>query len=204
MNGMFLDPGRPLFTCTAATCEGCPVREQVHCHFGARDLIHFMAYFVPLALIAGVGVAQVSRYLLIPLILLPVAYFGLIEIRVMCSHCPHYTEPGTTSLKCWANYGSPKLWKYRPGPMTTTEKVVFFAGLITVAGYPLAVLLLGGQWLPLGLCAVLLVAAAWFMTTHMCNQCMNFACPLNRVDKRTRALFFATNPGVVEAWKDAG
>ncbi|GAJ20475.1 unnamed protein product, partial [marine sediment metagenome] len=25
------------------------------------------------------------------------------------------------TLKCWANYGSPKLWKYRPGPMSLNE-----------------------------------------------------------------------------------
>jgi hypothetical protein len=46
--------------------------------------------------------------------------FGLLEIRVMCSHCPHYAEAGRL-LKCWANYGSPKLWAYRPGPMCRME-----------------------------------------------------------------------------------
>ena len=34
-------------------------------------------------------------------------------------------ETGTKTLKCWANYGSPKLWKYRPGPMSLAEKTVF-------------------------------------------------------------------------------
>ena len=53
-------------------------------------------------------------------IALCVGFFGFIETRVLCSHCPHYAEEGA-SLRCWANYGSPKLFKYRPGPMSTTS-----------------------------------------------------------------------------------
>ncbi len=38
-------------------------------------------------------------------------------------------------LKGWANYGMPKLWKYRPGPMTFWEKVIFCTGFGLVWGY---------------------------------------------------------------------
>lgn len=73
-----------------------------------------------------------------------IAFFGFIEIRVMCSHCPHYAE-SPTSLKCWANYGSPKLWQYRPGPMSLVEKAVFFIGFAIVWGYPALLLMTGKQ-----------------------------------------------------------
>ena len=33
-----------------------------------------------------------------------------------------------------------------------------------------------------------------------CSHCMNFACPLNRVDKITRKYFFENNPRVKKEW----
>jgi hypothetical protein len=128
-----------------------------------------------------------------------VGYFGFIEIRVMCSHCPHYAEPGS-SLKCWANYGSPKIWKYRPGPMTLIEKIVFLGGFIVVWGYPLFFLIPGHQWFLL--IVYVLTVAAFFMTlkTFLCSQCINFSCPMNTVQDEVRRLFFERNPEVAKAW----
>ena len=65
--------------------------------------------------------------------------------RVMCSHCPHYAEPGRT-LRCSANYGAAKLWRYRPGQCLSSESFLFLGGLITIFVYPSASMLLGGQW----------------------------------------------------------
>jgi hypothetical protein len=200
MSGMFLDPQRPLTTCTAKSCAGCPVSNEVHCHFHGGDLVAFMAAFLPGLIVAGVGIARVSPWGLIPLALLFLAYFGLVEIRVMCSHCPHYAEPGK-SLQCWANYGSPRLWKYRPGPMSFTEKVVFEGGLVVVLGYPLVFLLASLQWLLLVI--YLLSITSFFVTLRhsYCSQCMNFACPLNTVGEEVRAEFFKRNPIVARAWQ---
>jgi hypothetical protein len=145
----------------------------------------------------------VNAWLLIPWIGLLVSYFGFVEIRVMCSHCPHYAEPGTQSLQCWANYGSPKLWTYRPGPMSAGEKAVFFAGLALIGGYPLAFLMIGMQWLLLAMFVALVVVMAAAMRARLCSRCMNFACPLNRVEPSVRAMFFACNPGIAQAWKEA-
>ena len=117
MPDMFLDPQRPLTTCTAANCEGCPVSKDVHCHFRARDLTAFLLAGLPIFFIGGAGIFRVNAWWLAPWLVMSFGYFGFIESRVMCSHCPHYAEPGK-SLQCWANYGSPRLWKYRPGPMT--------------------------------------------------------------------------------------
>jgi len=127
-------------------------------------------------------------------------FFGFVEIRVMCSHCPHYAEEGS-SLKCWANHGSPKLWKYRPGPMSTAENIVFFGGIVAVWGYPLPFFFVGGLWFLLGL--YILLSAGFFVTLKMflCSQCMNFACPLNGVPEPVRNRFFDRNPLVADAWK---
>ena len=131
---LFLDPSKPIATCVSETCNGCPVGETLHCHFSLRDLIHFLLIALPSFLVGGVGIYHRNGWMLILWLIMVVGYFGFIEIRVMCSHCPHYAEPGS-SLKCWANYGSPKIWKYRPGPMTLIEKIVFWR-LCSCLGVP--------------------------------------------------------------------
>jgi hypothetical protein len=203
MSRMFLDPQKPLSTCSSANCKGCPVQNHLSCHFNGRDLARFLVIAFPPFIVGGIGIARLNAWLLIPWIVLCLSYFGFIEIRVMCSHCPHYAEPDTKSLQCWANYGSPKLWKYRPGPMTRGEKFVFFAGLVLIAGYPLTFLLAEMQWLLLAVFLVTSVGLGALLQSQLCTQCMNFACPLNRVEPGVRALFFARNPVVSEAWKGA-
>jgi hypothetical protein len=157
------------------------------------------AISLPSFLLGGAGIYNVSGWLLIPWLLVGVAFFGLIEIRVMCAHCPHYAEPAN-SLKCWANYGSPKLWKYRPGPMTVIEKIVFFSGLTAIWGYPLLFLISGCQWFLLTVYAISTSGFFRTLKTFLCSQCMNFACPLNAVEEESRRKFFQRNPTVAKSW----
>lgn len=80
------------------------------------------------------------------------------------------------------------------------ERIVFFAGLVLIAGYPLAFFLIDAQWLLLAVFAFTTTGMGMLMATHMCNRCMNFACPLNNVEQSVRDEFFAHNPIVAEAW----
>lgn len=154
---------------------------------------------MPAFLVGGAGVLALGLIPLIIWIAMIVSFFGFIEIRVMCSHCPHYAEEGS-SLRCWANYGSPKIWKYRPGPMSTVEKTVFFGGLAAVFGYPLGFFIASGLWYLLGL--YILLTAGFFVTLKrsFCTRCMNFACPLNGVQDSVREVFWELNPVVGRAW----
>jgi hypothetical protein len=204
MSRLFLDPRKPLFICSAESCQGCPVHSRLECHFGGRDLVRFLLIALPPFVLGGIGIARYGGWLLLPWIAVCLGYFLLVEIRVMCSHCPHYAEPGIRSLQCWANYGAPKFWAYRPGPMSRTEKMVFFGGLVPIAGFPAAFLLAGSQWLLLALFAGSVAGMGALMARTMCSRCMNFACPLNRVDRPTRELFFARNPVVARAWRFEG
>ncbi len=195
----FLDPKKPIGTCISETCDDCNVSDALHCHFTPKDLIHFYLIVLPSFLLGGAGIFNISGWWLIPWLVIIVGYFNFVEIRVMCSHCPHYAEEGS-SLKCWANYGSPKIWKYRPGPMTFWEKAVFLVGFGFVWGYPLLFLISGFQ---LFLLVVYLVSVTgFFMTlkTFLCSQCMNFACPLNSVKLEVRKDFFKQNPEIAKAW----
>lgn len=199
----FLDPTAPLSTCGESSCSGCEAGRTVHCHFRPLDLVHFLTIAIPSFLVGGAAVLASGWIPLVVWIGIVLLYFSVVEIRVMCSHCPHYAEEGST-LRCWANHGSPKLWRYRPGPMSFSEKFVFLAGFAVVWGMPLPFFVLEGLWF-LG-AVYLLVTAGFFLTlaTHLCSRCMNFACPLNRVPEPARAAFFRCNPVLAEAWEREG
>jgi hypothetical protein len=196
---VFLDPSKPIATCTAPECHNCPVSKEVHCHFRPKELIYFLLICLPGFIVGGAGLLAFGVWPLLLWIAIIIAFFGFLEIRVMCSHCPHYAEEGTT-LRCWANHGSPKLWNYRPGPMSFIEKISFFGGLAVVWGYPLPFLWLGSLWFLLVL--YILTNGAFFasLKSFLCSQCMNFACPLNSVSETTRDLFFQRNPSIAEHW----
>ncbi len=195
----FLDSSLPIATCNARDCSGCAAADHIHCHFRPAELAHFLLICIPTFLIGGFAVLSAGWAPFLIWLAAIFGFFGLVEIRVMCSHCPHYAEEGST-LKCWANHGSPKLCKYRPGPMSTAENVVFFGGFVVVWGYPLAFLVVDGLWFLLGL--YVLLTTSFFVTLKMflCSKCMNFACPLNGVPDEARIMFFERNPSIGRAW----
>ena len=125
----------------------------------------------------------------------------MIEIRVMCSHCPHYAEPGA-SLKCWANYGIIKMFRYRPGPMTFFEKAIFLFGFTIIWGYPLSFFFIGSQWFLLVVYISTVIAFFMTLKTFLCSRCINFACPLNGVEIKARKEFFKLNPTIANAWDE--
>lgn len=197
----FLDPKRPIHTCERTGCAGCAVREKLNCHFSAEQLAKFLLSCAPV-LIIGILITMLhSLAAFIGWSLCFLAFFGFVEIRVMCSHCPHYAEPALRSLKCWANYGMIKLWQYRPGPMSKGETAAFFAGLFVVVAYPIPFAALMRFYLPLIAYLLFAVIGAYALRHFLCVKCFNFACPLNRVKPETRAQFLACNPVVRAAYE---
>jgi len=191
---MFIDPRKPLETCDFKDCDVCTVRSAVHCHFHAPDLMRFFAMFLPAAILGVIGVVRTGWLHLLPMAGIFIGYFGFLEIRVMCSHCPHYADEGN-HLRCWANYGSPKLWRYRPGPMSGWEKFWFLAGMAAVFAYPAVWMVVSSQWLVFG--GYVLSVAGFFygLRRWYCSQCINFACPFNHVPEAVRVVFRKKNPG---------
>lgn len=193
MKKAFLDPKRPLPTCTSEKCDGCAARDGLTCHFGAKHLLRFFAIVFPPIIAAGIGIASMNPWLLAPWIGFFLFFFGFAEIRALCSHCPHYAETETRTLRCWANYGSPKIWKYRPGPMTVGDRAVFFGGAFFILAYPTVFIILGSRWIQLGVFAALVVLAAVAMSATMCSRCINLACPFNKVNGATKERFIELN-----------
>ncbi len=127
-------------------------------------------------------------------------FFGVIEIRVLCAHCPHYEKSGFF-LTCWANYGMPKLWKYRPVPMNNIEKTILLAGFAIVWGFPAVFIFLFNS---MGTFALYMALVALFFITlsqKNCTKCVNLSCPLNRVDDTTKTAFLRNNPQILKLWE---
>lgn len=201
MKSMFLDSKRPLYTCKEESCGQCGASGKIVCHFNGNSLAVFLYLNLPLLILGGYFIARFDYQVFLMWILFMIAFFGFIEIRVMCSHCPHYGEPELKSLKCWANYGSPKLWKYRPGPMSLLEKIIFFSGLLLIFAPPIVFLIISRDYIFLGFYGLLLLRWMTGMRNLYCSSCINFACPLNAVSDEVRNIFFEKNPVVGRAWQ---
>ncbi len=201
MSKMFLEPDKSLYTCNAENCHNCGLSDKLVCHFNIKQLFGFLFVVSPSFIIAGIIIIKFNPFLLFPWIVLILSYFGFVEIRVMCSHCPHYAESEIKTLKCWANYGSPKLWKYRPGPMSLNEKIIFYLGFTIILIYPITFFILENSYTFLGLYFVFIVLSKLALNKYYCTHCINFSCPLNNVNEEIRNKFFSKNPIVREAWK---
>jgi len=132
-----------------------------------------------------------------------IIFFFVWEARVLCSHCPYWAEEGRI-LHCHANYGVIKIWKYRPEPMSKSERTQFLIGAAVFIAYPLAFLLLAGEYL---LSVVALSAAISFgysLRRNACCRCVNLSCPLNIVPKGIADVYIRRNPVMRSAWEQSG
>jgi len=92
----FPDPSKPIVTSVASDCTDCPVGDVLHCHFRPKELIHFILICFPGFIVGGAGVLAFGTWPISAWITIIIGFFGFLEIRVMCSHCPHYAEDGLT------------------------------------------------------------------------------------------------------------
>ncbi|HHS96889.1 MAG TPA: hypothetical protein ENK08_03180 [Chloroflexi bacterium] len=216
-------------TCTwkdEVVCEDCRLRWRLGCRFDPADFWFFIWNQIPSLVMACLGLVLVGSMVgtwwpLIGFVVLCVVLWGLgVETRVLCSHCPYWTEDSKI-LHCWALTGSPKIWRYRPGPMSGLEKatlVIFFTSLVVL---PLAAEGYGiwavarelprfGLYGLLGLIGVTVgTVLAFFqfaviIQRDFCQRCVNFSCPLNRVPRWMRDEYLRRNPVMRRAWEASG
>ena len=200
-------PTNPYDLCTwrpEPECAGCPIAGQLKCRFDRHHLLHFVGMFGVFAIPAVIGVIQGGYGLaLLGWVAYWLVFFELWEIRILCSHCPFYAERGTT-LHCIANYGSLKLWRYRPGPMSRSERIQLWIGFAILGGYPFPFILLGGQLLWALVALWGLVMFFWTLRQVTCSHCVNFSCPLNTVPGEIVDAYLGRNPVMREAWEASG
>jgi hypothetical protein len=191
---------KPVKSCIGESCNSCDIRHEITCHFRLGELFRFYLIVLPTFIIGGIGIYNYHFVFLIIWLAILGLFFLNLEIRILCTHCPHYYDSSGT-LRCWANYGAPKLWKYRAGPMNIFEKFTLILGFTIVWGYPVIFISLNRNWMLLIGYIFSVILFFTLLRQHNCARCFNFSCPLNRVKNKIREEFFTKNPLIYYAWK---
>ncbi len=122
-----------------------------------------------------------------------IIFLQIWENRILCRHCPYYGMKGRT-LRCHANYGLLKLWKYNPAPMSRSEQIQMIIGVTIFIGFPFPFLLLGQQWILLIITSFGTIIFASILFAILCPRCVNFSCPFNRVPKDVVDIYLKKTP----------
>ncbi len=214
----------PTGTCETRGCDECTLDENLNCRFEKKRLIGFLTIITPFVTSSVLGLYIVgtitgSQTPLIAYLAYYVIFFIIIEPRILCRHCPHYAHEGDT-IRCHANYGLPKIWRYDPRPLNTLERAGVLAGFGAFGLYPIAVEAYGIWTLfavmrfinPPGgllLMAVTLINTLSAITLlillrrHNCARCVNFGCPLNKTPPPLKTAYHTRNPDIKHAWEEA-
>jgi hypothetical protein len=207
-------------------CLDCELRFELGCRLDMSEFQFFIVNQIPNLTLAvfGLVLVRVVTGAWWPLIAFGAACIVLwvlgLETRVLCSHCPYWAEESKT-LHCWALTGSPKIWRYRPGPLAAWEKATFLAFLSFLLVFPpiaegYAIWTMAADGAAFGVYALLgmvgvtlatiLTGAQFFyiLKSRFCTRCVNFSCPLNHVPQAMVDTYLAHNPVMREAWEKSG
>ncbi|MFX1484236.1 MAG: hypothetical protein ACFFCP_13735 [Promethearchaeota archaeon] len=121
------------------------------------------------------------------------AFFGGgLEWYVLCRHCPCYEFSGKEHgnekrFYCLGNWGSPKLYKYKPGHISRAAQATFLGFTSFFLLFPIVYYI--DRW---EFVLFQLVMAVTFITTirhWACSNCPNFGCVLNCADEEAKQQF---------------
>ena len=185
-------------------CGNCNDKEDLNCRFSGAKLFQFYLLCLPFAIPAIMGVIQSGySFYLSGWVIMGVVFFGFLEIYLLCSHCPFYAlkEPG---IVCIANFGCPNFFRYQPGPISKSKKILLVFGFIIMGGYPFVFMILGRQYLYFFITLFGLILFWGVMLKFRCTRCVNFSCVFNRVPKNIVNSYLRKNHTMAKAWEDAG
>ncbi len=148
---------------------------QLKEHHRFLDWAYWNLFAALPVLIATIGVARVSIWGVIFLILVAAILVGLIY-RFFCTHCPHYSRD-EKRLHCMFFWGIPKFFKADPAPLSNLEKGIAF-------GAPVVLFLSPLYWLisQPAMLIIYLLASGIFLSTMQrseCGRCIHRHCPAN-------------------------
>ncbi len=224
-----MDNKNPLNLCTwdeHADCQTCSIQGKLACKWDMKILngLHGICRPPIITIISGIVFVGILTGLWWPLIAYIVHFLlmlGVLEIRLLCSHCPYYAEEGNI-LHCLGSHGSYKFWSYHPGPLNRFEKFMMYFLVVTIFfAFPLLIMGYGIWYLShnyadygltslLGLIGILvasLASAISFVSTlriFFCPNCANCSCPLNTVPKPVVDEYLKRNDVMREAWEESG
>lgn len=198
----------PYNICTwqdVSECKDCSIAGLLICRHDPGYILYFRALFLSFLLPALIGMilGGYGQYIL-GWIVFGIIFFGFWEPGIICSHCPYYAEE-RRALRCILKYGfTPKFRKYRPEPISKSEKVQIGIGFTILAGYPFLFLILGGQYILAALAIWGMVISCWTLQKYLCPKCINFSCTMNQVPKEVVDEYLKRNPVMRKAWEEHG
>ena len=204
-------------------CADCQLNSELMCRKDAsfrKDFFLRHLIFRATAILGLLIISAISQNWWLAIVYLGVLLlnFTLIEPRFLCSHCPFYAEKSKV-LHCNTLYGMPKIWKYRPGPISKIEKAVMLVVGAFVDLYPLAIYIYGivivfikntdlsMKIAVIGITIVFVLLMIQFnklLQGDLCKRCPNFSCAMNKTPKEIRDAYINKNPVIKEAWEKAG
>lgn len=205
-------------------CESCNIQGQLDCKWERKLLLRFMYAMLPsFVMMFGmliVGGIFVGAWWWMGVVIGYYALFFIIETRILCSHCPYYSEKGRI-LHCLANHGFIKFYRYHPEPMSILERTLLVIGFIFFAAVPLGAgvyyviivalnLAVFSQSLfiillvLLGCTTLSIVFSFTILFTKICPKCVNFSCPFNQATKNQIDEYLRKNPHMKQAWVACG
>lgn len=103
-----------------------PSKDIVRLQVQPNKLLRFVSTFLLVIITGSIGLLFNGLFedfyaFLTVLVVFSIIFFEFWEIKILCTHCPFYTEEGRV-LDCYGNYGSLKVWSYNPEPMSKSEK----------------------------------------------------------------------------------
>lgn len=213
--------------CIAAensNCLECEIEGELICFVDKRFANNFTIGNISYRLLAMIifiltGLLFGQWWMVITYSSTVIVTFVIIEPRLLCSHCPYYEKEGRF-LKCWALRGMPKLWKYRPEPISKKEKYLMLVLGAFIDLFPFVGLIWGiiyfainlEENLVLGVFLILtsvlfLVIVGYFskvLLGNACKKCANFSCGMNKVPKEIIDQFLERNSKMKESWLASG
>ena len=181
-----------------------PSAGQLMQTFKRKHLLLFVLGFLVVAIPVVLGFLLASLWLFLLIwIVFSVFFLQIWENRILCSHCPYYDSEDRT-LKCHANYGLFKLWKYNPAPMSRAEQAQMIVGVAVLIGFPFPFLVWTQQWLLLIIALLGAIVFGIVLFGYLCLRCVNFSCPFNRVSKKDVDKFLKEHPKMRKAWEERG
>ncbi len=207
-----------------SSCAECDIEGELICFvdkkFANKFTIGNIAYRIfAIAIFVFSGLIIGHWWMFILYIMVLLFTFLILEPRLLCSHCPFYEKEGKF-LRCWALRGMPKLWEYKPEPISRTEKIIMlifgtFIDLFPFLGIVWGIIYFALNYnvylfagIPLVICSFLFMVVAGYFSRvllgNTCKRCANFSCSMNKVPKELVDRFLEKNPKMKEAWVACG
>jgi hypothetical protein len=207
-----------------AECENCSNKNQLDCKWERSLLLRFLLVMLPAFVFAFggtiVGAVWTQAWWRLAVLIGYFALFFIVETRILCSHCPYYSDEGLV-LHCLANHGFLKIFRYHPEPMSLLERILLVFGFILFGTLPILsqvyslVIVARDQVtynttnlitlvILIALTAVSIIVAFTFLFTRICPKCVNFSCPFNSAPKECVDEYLERNPTMKEAWVKKG